>query len=65
MQDLEAEDEIPPAIAAPLPPAALPQLLAAREAEAELRAKNEAKKAEVLRKQQGFCADKSGDGDMY
>ncbi|KAI3487346.1 hypothetical protein L1887_48767 [Cichorium endivia] len=63
--DLDAEDEVPPSIAAPLPPSALPQLLAAKEAEAESKAKSEAKKADVLRIARGFCADKSGDGDTY
>ncbi|PWY99607.1 LSM-domain-containing protein [Testicularia cyperi] len=63
--DLDAEDEVPPSIAAPLPPSALPQLLAAREAETESKAKSEAKKADILRTTRGFCADKSGDGDMY
>lgn len=64
-QDLDAEDEVPPSIAAPLPQSALPQLFAAREAEAEHRAKSEARKADILRTTRGFCADKSGDGDLY
>ncbi|SNX87311.1 related to LSM1 - Sm-like (Lsm) protein [Melanopsichium pennsylvanicum] len=63
--DLDAEDEVPLSIAAPLPPSALPQLFAAKEAETESKAKSEAKKADILRLARGFCADKSGDGDMY
>ncbi|PWN46534.1 Sm-like ribonucleo protein [Violaceomyces palustris] len=63
--DLDAEDEVPPSIASPLPPNALPQLLAAREAELESKSRSDARKAEILRKERGFCVDKSGDGDLY
>ncbi|KDN52199.1 Sm-like ribonucleo protein [Tilletiaria anomala UBC 951] len=62
--DLDREDEIPPEIAAPLPQGSIQQLLAAHAAEQEKRAKAEARKAAVLRREKGFC-EQGGEGDGY
>ena len=61
---MDTEDEIPPQIASPLPPNALPQLLAAHAAEQEKKVKSEQRKAAVLKKERGFC-EQGGEGDVY
>lgn len=62
-QDLDVEDEPHPA-AVPLPPQALPQLLEAHKADVAVRKTSDARKAEVLRREKGFCPE-GAEGDTY
>ncbi|KAE8211748.1 hypothetical protein CF327_g4514 [Tilletia walkeri] len=62
--DLDAEDEIPPSIASPVAPAALPQLLQAQAAHKEANAVMERRKAEILIQTAGFCPE-GAEGDQY
>ncbi|KAK0532998.1 hypothetical protein OC842_003114 [Tilletia horrida] len=62
--DLNLEDEIPPSIASPVAPGALPQLLQAQAAHKEANAVMERRKAEILIQTAGFCPE-GAEGDMY
>lgn len=48
----------------PLPPQALPQLLEAHKADVAARKTSDARKADVLRREKGFCPE-GAEGDTY
>lgn len=62
MQDLDKEDDH--SICAPVRPDAIATLMSAQTAETEAKVQVERRKADVLRRKHGFCAE-GQEGDNY
>ena len=62
LQDLDKEDDH--TLSAPVRPDAIAALMSAQAAESEAKQQLEKRKADVLRKQHGFCAE-GQEGDNY